>query len=97
MSLRELAEAAKETWPLEDDAVPAFAAACSPERILALLDVAEAAEGTSTEKEVKMKKNHKIPANREKIFLDNFKCNAYIVIQLLRELSNEYLNFNTVT
>jgi hypothetical protein len=47
VNLRELAEAAKKTWPLEDDAVSAFAAACSPERILALLDVAEAAEGTS--------------------------------------------------
>lgn len=46
MDLRELAEAAKATWPLEDDAVLAFAAACSPERVLALLDVAEAAEGT---------------------------------------------------
>lgn len=46
MNLRELAEAARETWPVEDDAVLAFAAACSPERILALLDVAEAAEGT---------------------------------------------------
>jgi hypothetical protein len=46
VNLRELAEAAKETWPLEDDAAPAFAAACSPERILALLDVVEAAEGT---------------------------------------------------
>ena len=47
MNLRELAETAKKTWPLEDDAVLAFAAACSPERILALLDVVEAAEGTS--------------------------------------------------
>lgn len=46
VNLRELAEAAKETWPLEDDAALAFAAACSPERILALLDVVEAAEGT---------------------------------------------------
>ncbi len=46
MNLRELAEAARETWPVEDDAVLAFAAACSPERILALLDVVEAAEGT---------------------------------------------------
>jgi hypothetical protein len=47
VNLRELAEAAKKTWPLEDDAVLAFAAACSPERILALLDVVEAAEGTA--------------------------------------------------
>lgn len=46
MNLRELAEAAKETWPLEDDAASALAAACSPERILALLDVVDAAEGT---------------------------------------------------
>jgi hypothetical protein len=46
VNLRELAEAAKETWPLEDDAVLAFAAACSPGRILALLDVVEAVEGT---------------------------------------------------
>lgn len=46
MNLRELAEAAKATWPLEDDAVQAFAAACSPERILALLDVMEAADRT---------------------------------------------------
>ncbi|MDO9065956.1 MAG: hypothetical protein Q7U96_02595, partial [Chloroflexota bacterium] len=38
VNLRELAEAASETWPLEDDAALAFAAACSPERILALLD-----------------------------------------------------------
>jgi len=46
VNLRELAETAKKTWPLEDDSVLAFAAACSPERILALLDVVEAAEGT---------------------------------------------------
>jgi hypothetical protein len=47
MDLRELAEAAKETWPRENDAaVLAFAAACSPERVLALLDVADAAEAT---------------------------------------------------
>ena len=44
MNLRQLAEAAKETWPLEDDAVLAFAAACSPGRVLALLDVVETAE-----------------------------------------------------
>lgn len=46
MNLRELAEAAKETWPQEDEAALAFTAACSPERVLALLDVVEAAEGT---------------------------------------------------
>jgi hypothetical protein len=46
VNLRELAEAARQTWPTEGDAVRAFAAACSPERILALLDVAEAAERT---------------------------------------------------
>jgi hypothetical protein len=46
VNLRELAEAAKDTWPREDDSVRALAAACSPERILALLDVVEAAEGT---------------------------------------------------
>jgi hypothetical protein len=46
VNLRELAEAAQETWPLEDDAARAYAAACSPERILALLDVVEAAEAT---------------------------------------------------
>jgi hypothetical protein len=46
MDLRELAEAAKGTWPLQDDAARAFAAACSPECVLALLDVAEAADST---------------------------------------------------
>jgi hypothetical protein len=46
MNLRELAEAARGTWPREDEAASALAAACSPELILALLDVAEAAEGT---------------------------------------------------
>jgi hypothetical protein len=46
VNLRELAEAARATWPLEDDAGLAFTAACSPERILALLEVVEAAEGT---------------------------------------------------
>ena len=44
MNLRELAKAARETWPREDDAGRTFATACSPELILALLDVAEAAE-----------------------------------------------------
>lgn len=46
MNLRELAEAARETWPTEGDAVRAYVAACSPERVLALIDVAEAADGT---------------------------------------------------
>jgi hypothetical protein len=46
VNLRKLAEAARETWPARDAARSAFAAACTPERILALLDVAEAAEGT---------------------------------------------------
>jgi hypothetical protein len=46
MELRELAEAAKESWPAQDAATAAFASACSPERVLALLDVAEAADGT---------------------------------------------------
>jgi hypothetical protein len=46
VNLRELAEAARQTWPAEGDSGRAFTAACSPERILALLDVAEAAEGT---------------------------------------------------
>jgi hypothetical protein len=46
VNLRELAEAAKATWPLEDDSVRSFSNACSPGRILALLDVVEAAERT---------------------------------------------------
>jgi hypothetical protein len=45
VDLRELAEASKGTWPAQDAAALAFSAACSPERVLALLDVAEAAEG----------------------------------------------------
>ena len=44
MDLRELAKAVKETWPQEDAAALAFASACSPERVLALLDVVEAAQ-----------------------------------------------------
>lgn len=44
MTLRELAEAARATWPRQDEATRGFAAACSPERILALLDVADAAD-----------------------------------------------------
>ena len=47
VNLRELAEAAKKTWPVKNEAVLAFTSTCSPERILALLDVVEAAEGTS--------------------------------------------------
>jgi hypothetical protein len=46
VNLRERADAAKSTWPRQDDATTAFAAACSPERILALIDVADAAERT---------------------------------------------------
>jgi hypothetical protein len=46
VDLRGLAVAAKATWPAEDDAVLAFASACSPEVVLALLDVAEAADAT---------------------------------------------------
>jgi hypothetical protein len=46
VNLRELAHAAEETWPNQDETTLAFAAACSPQRILALLDVADAAQGT---------------------------------------------------
>jgi hypothetical protein len=46
LSLRDLAEAAAPTWPADDPATRAFSDACSPERVLALLDVADAAGGT---------------------------------------------------
>jgi hypothetical protein len=45
VSLRELAEAAQGTWPADDAATAAFVVASSPEVVLALLDVADAAEG----------------------------------------------------
>lgn len=46
MNLRKLAEAAVGPWPRDDATAQAFVAACTPERVLALLDVAEAAAGT---------------------------------------------------
>jgi hypothetical protein len=46
MDLRGLAEAAEGAWPRDDVAARAFTEACSPGLILALLDVAEAADGT---------------------------------------------------
>ncbi len=46
MDLRERAEAASATWPDESAAARAFLVECTPERVLALLDVADAAQAT---------------------------------------------------